>query len=401
MALAMRHASESPRPRLRALDIVRGLIMVLMAIDHVRVFSGVPAGGPTLGVFFTRWVTHFCAPGFVFFAGTAAYLHGRTLGDKRPLSRFLVVRGLWIVLLELTIMRWAWTFNFDLFDYNLAGVLWMIGWSMVVLAAVIWLPLGVVAALGLIMMFGHNLADPSIREIGRAAVESSLAWLWQLLYFGGSFNIGGSGPRLVILYSLLPWVGVMAAGYAFGRVLEGSEQERRRRCLAIGLGAVALFVVLRSFNLYGDPRPWSPPSNANGLPAALSFLNTTKYPASLLFLLMTLGPLIALLPLVEHARGAVANVLDVFGRVPLFYYVLHIPLIHVLAMVVSFVRTGAVTPWLFGNHPMEAPEQPAGYMWSLTLLYAVTFVAVGLLYFACRCFAEVKARSKNPLMSLM
>ena len=241
MALAMPHVQDgSARPRLRALDIVRGLIMVLMAIDHVRVFSGVPAGGPTLGVFFTRWVTHFCAPGFVFFAGTAAYLHGRTLGDKRSLSRFLVVRGLWIVLLELTIMRWAWTFNFDLFDYNLAGVLWMIGWSMVVLAAVIWLPLGVVAALGLIMMFGHNLADPSIREIGRAAVESSLAWLWQLLYFGGSFNLGGSGPRLVILYSLLPWVGVMAAGYAFGRVLEGSEQERRRRCLAIGLGAVAL-----------------------------------------------------------------------------------------------------------------------------------------------------------------
>jgi uncharacterized membrane protein len=391
----------SARPRLRALDIVRGLIMVLMAIDHVRVFSGVPAGGPTLGVFFTRWVTNFCAPGFVFFAGTAAYLHGRTLGDKRSLSRFLVVRGLWIVLLELTIMRWAWTFNFDLVDYNLAGVLWMIGWSMVVLAAVIWLPLGVVAALGLIMMLGHNLADPSIREIGRAAAESSLAWLWQLLYFGGSLNIGGSGPRLVILYSLLPWVGVMAAGYGFGRVLEGSEQERRRRCLAIGLGAVALFVALRAFNLYGDPRPWSSPSNANALPAALSFLNTTKYPASLLFLLMTLGPLIALLPLVEHARGTVANLLDVFGRVPLFYYVLHIPLIHVLAMAVSFVRTGAVTPWLFGNHPMEPPEQPAGYMWSLTLLYVVTFVAVGLLYFACRWFADVKARSKSPLMSLM
>ncbi len=235
-------------------------------------------------------------------------------------------------------MRWAWTFNFDLFDYNLAGVLWMIGWSMVVLAAVIWLPLSVVAALGLIVMFGHNLVRP-------VHPRASAGQRWKARSRGSGScctsadrsDIGGSGPRLVILYSLLPWMGVMAAGYAFGRVMEGDERERRRRCLAIGLGAIALFVVLRSFNLYGDPRPWSPPSNANGLPAALSFLNTTKYPASLLFLLMTLGPLIALLPLVEHARGAVANVLDVFGRVPLFYYVLHIPLIHVLAIAVSFV----------------------------------------------------------------
>ena len=374
--------------------------MVLMAIDHVRVYAGVPAGGPTFGVFFTRWVTHFCAPGFVFFAGTAAYLHGRRLPGTTALSQFLVRRGLWLVLLELTVLRWAWTFNFDVHDYNLAGVLWMLGWSMCVLAAVVWLPLNLIAGFGLAMMFGHNLLDARLPELVPQAVLSPFAWLWQVLYLGASFQIGYQGPRLVILYSLVPWIGVMAAGYAFGRVMEYPEPQRRRWCLAIGIGSILLFVVLRTFNLYGDPRPWSP-SSPNGMPALLSFLNTVKYPASLLFLLMTLGPLIALLPLVEHARGRVAGVLDVFGRVPLFFYVLHIPLIHVLAIGVSLVRTGTVTPWLFGNHPMEPPQQPPGYMWSLPLLYLVTFVTVGLLYFACRWFAEVKRRSKNPLLSLM
>ncbi len=374
--------------RLLSVDVARGLIMVLMAIDHVRVYAAVPAGGPEPAIFFTRWVTHFCAPGFVFLAGTSAYLHRATLPGTGALSRYLLIRGLWLVVVELTAMRFFWTFNFDVINYNLAGVLWMIGWSMVALAGLVWLPFNAIAAVGLAVVFGHNLIDPYSREIGRSVAESPLRWVYQFLYFGGSVRIGESGPRLAILYSLLPWIGVMAAGYAFGKVMDLPKERRRRACLAIGVASIALYIILRTFNIYGDPRDWSPQQ-------PLSFLNTAKYPASLLFLLMTLGPLIALLPLLEHARGAIARALEVFGRVPLFYYVLHIPLIHVAAIVISVIRTGTVSPWLFGNHPLEPPEPPPGYQWSLALLYLVTAVCVGVLYVACRWYAERRKATRT------
>lgn len=368
-------SAEANRARVRSLDVARGLIMVLMAIDHVRVYSGVPAGGPSAGVFFTRWITHFCAPGFVFFAGSSAFLR-RPSPDVSALSRYLVTRGLMLVLIELTVMRFSWTFNFEVMDYNLAGVLWMIGWCMVTLAGLVWLPFEAIAAIGLIVVLGHNLVDPYARDLGRAAAESPTRWIWQFLYFGGSVTLGSGGPRIAILYSLLPWIGVMAAGYAFGRVLALPIERRHRACIAIGISAIVTFIALRTFNVYGDPRQWTPEQ-------PLSFLNTTKYPASLLFLLMTLGPLIALMPVFERIGGTIGRALALFGRVPLFYYVLHIPLIHIAAMAVSLMRTGSVTPWLFGNHPMEPPDQPEGYMWSLRLLYIVTAVCVVILYFAC------------------
>jgi uncharacterized membrane protein len=363
--------------RVRSLDVARGLVMVLMVVDHVRVYAAIPAGGSTPALFFTRWITHFCAPGFVFFAGTSAWLHRATLPGIPALSRFLLLRGLWLVFLELTVMRFVWTFNFDVINYNLAGVLWMIGWSMIALAALIWLPFTLIAALGLAIVLGHNLIDPHVRDLGRALADDPLRWAYQFLYFGGSVRIGDSGPRIAILYSLLPWIGVMAAGYAFGAVLEMPEPRRRRVCVALGAGCVVLFVLLRTFNIYGDPRPWTPQQ-------PLSFLNTAKYPASLQFLLMTLGPLILLLPVFDRLRGRVTSALEVFGRGPLFYYVLHIPLIHLAAIAISLIRTGTVTPWLFGNHPLEPPEPPDGYRWSLPLLYLVTAVCVGLLYVACR-----------------
>jgi uncharacterized membrane protein len=204
----------------------------------------------------------------------------------------------------------------------------------------------------------------------------------------------------MVLYSIVPWIGVMAAGYAFGAIARLEPARRNRLCLALGLGATALFLLLRGFNLYGDPRPWTAMTQArpNGpppMPAVLAFLNTSKYPASLNFLLMTLGPTIALIPLLEHARGALARWITVFGRVPFFYYVLHIPLIHALALIVSRIKLGEVSPWLFANHPMGNPRPPDGYVWSLPLLYLVFAIAIALLYPACRWFADLKARRRD------
>jgi uncharacterized membrane protein len=391
--------------RIASIDLIRGTVMILMAIDHVRVYSGLPAGGPSPGIFFTRWITHFCAPAFVFLAGTSAFLYGRKHDD---FSRFLLTRGLWLVLLELTFLRVAWTFNFNFAHDALAGVIWIIGWSMVALAGLVRLPLAAVGTIGLAIIACHNLMDPHLETLIPTLGNDTRSALWKILYvgfFAGPIRLGVEGPDLVVLYSLVPWVGVMAAGYAFGRILTLETARRDRICLVVGLGATALFLLLRGFNLYGDPRPWSASAQgADGrppMPAPLAFLNTTKYPASLSFLLMTLGPTIAMIPLLEGARGAFARWITVFGRVPFFYYMLHIPLIHALALVVSKVWLGEVSPWLFTNHPMGNPPPPDGYPWNLSLLYTVWLVAIVMLYPACRWFADLKARRREWWLSYL
>jgi uncharacterized membrane protein len=380
--------------RIDSLDFVRGVVMILMAIDHVRVFAGVPAGGPTPGVFFTRWITHFAAPGFVFLAGTAAYLHGRKLGDRAALSRFLITRGAWLVLLELTVIRVAWTFNFDFANYMLAGVIWMLGWCMILLAVAVHLPYVAIAATGVAIVALHNVTDFFASSLQQSFGEAGPPWILKFLYTGGAVQLGGpDGPPLLVLYVLVPWIGLMMAGYAFGRVMEMPAERRRSICIKLGLALTALFILLRAPNLYGDPEPWG------GSPLAL--LATTKYPASLAFLLMTIGPLLVLLGLAERWRGRVAQVATTFGRVPFFYYVLHIPLIHLAAVVVSLVREGRVNAWLFGNHPMAPPEVPPGYRWSLTLLYAVFVICVTALYFPCRWFAKVRASKRSRWLSYL
>ncbi len=325
-------AARAPLPadgagsRAWSIDVIRGAVMLLMAIDHVRVYAGVPAGGPEPAVFFTRWITHFCAPAFVFLAGTSAYLYGRRHAD---LPRFLATRGAWLVLLELSAIRLAWTFNLDFAHYNLAGVIWMIGWCMILMAGLVKLPVAVVGALGVAVIAGHDLLG--VLGIGAAGGSGFAGALWSLLYSGNAIP-SWDAPVLFVLYTIVPWIGVMAAGYAFGRVMTMEPGRRDRLCLAIGLGAIVAFVALRWLDLYGEPRPWRDMTDRAPL---LAFLNTTKYPASLLFLLMTLGPTLALVPLLERTRGWVAERVAVFGRVPFFFYLLHIPVIHVLAMLVS------------------------------------------------------------------
>ena len=369
--------------RVRSIDVLRGLVMVLMAIDHVRVYSGLPAGGPEPALFFTRWVAHFCAPAFVFLAGSSAYLVGR----KHPgLTRFLLVRGAWLILLELTFLRLAWTFNADFAGYLMLGVIWVIGCSMILMAALVKLPAPAVGALGVALIAAHNLLDPHL-------ADGTVSSLWKLLYIGfraGPIRLTDGGPDVMVLYTIVPWLGVMAAGYGFAALLTLEPRRRDRLCLAIGPGAILLFILLRATGAYGDPRPLDAAHPA--MPALLAFLDTTKYPASLLFLLMTLGPIIAAIPLAERARGLAGDWLVVFGRVPFFFYLLHIPLIHALALAVSAIRLGEVSPWLFANHPMGNSPPPDGYTWELWLLYAVWAVALALLYPACRWFAALKAR---------
>jgi uncharacterized membrane protein len=389
----------APTSRIGSIDLIRGGVMILMAIDHVRVFSGVPAGGPTAGVFFTRWITHFCAPAFIFLAGTSIFLYGRKHAD---VSRHLLIRGAWLIFLEFTFLRVAWTFNFDFRHYEMAGVIWVIGICMILMAGLVKLPLPVVGTIGVVIIGAHNLMDSHMGALLDSLDANRFSGLWKIFYvgfFAGPIRFGADGPNLIVLYSIIPWIGVMAAGYAFGKIMTLEATQRKRLCLSIGLSAIVLFLVLRGFNLYGDPRPWHVAvEGRNGgppMPALFSFLNTSKYPASFCFLLMTLGPIITLIPLLEGFTGALARRITLFGRVPFFFYMLHIPLIHGLALVVSKIRLGVVSPWLFANHPMGNPEPPDGYVWSLPLLYLVWGITIVLLYFASRWFAGLKAKRND------
>lgn len=377
---------ERESQRIRSLDIARGIVMILMAIDHVRVYSGVPAGGPTAGVFFTRWVTHFAAPAFAFLAGTGAFLYGTKLGDRRALARYLAIRGAFLVVLELTFLREAWTFNVDFANYNLAGVIWMLGWCMILMAALVQLSPRVVGIIGVVLIVAQDVFNP----IG-SLLPSAIG---KFLYLGDAVQIGGDGPPILILYVIVPWIGVMAAGYWFGTVMTRPLDERRRICLRLGAALTLAFVAIAGISVLMQSAP-------NNAPALFRMLNQRKYPASPLFLMMTLGPTILFLPFAEGMRGTVGRVLATFGRVPLFFYLLHIPLIHLSAVVVSLIREGGVNPWLFANHPMNPGPVPAGYQWSLGLLYLVFAVDVALFYIPCRWFASVKGRDRTGLLRFL
>jgi len=366
--------------RIRSIDIVRGIVMVLMAIDHVRVFSGVPAGGPTAGIFFTRWVTHFCAPAFAFLAGTGAFLHGRRLAGRGALSRYLVTRGLMLVVLELTVIRASWTFNFHYAEFVLAGVIWMLGWCMVLLAGLVWLPTRAIAITGLCLMLFQQ-AFGLLPRLLPASIRSGVAPLWNFFYPSGQPGWDG----VTILYVIVPWLGVMAAGYAFGAIVIAEPDARRRLCLRIGLSATALFVVVAAVIAFVAPAGNDP------RPALFRALDPPKYPVSQLFLLMTLGPTIALLPLLERARGRLADLFVTFGRVPLFYYLLHIPLIHVTALAAWYLRDGTVHTEWFATAPFA--QVPRAQQWGLPLLYLVVAIDVALLYVACRWFLVYESKS--------
>ncbi len=385
----------SGRIRLDSVDLLRGIVIVIMALDHARDFFTSARFDPadltqtTAPIFLTRWITHFCAPVFVFLAGTAAFLYQSRGRSRAEVSRFLLTRGLWLVLLELTVVRWAWMFNFNYTTELLfVQVIWEIGVSMVVLAGLVYLPLRAVAAVGIAMVVGHNLLDG-------IAPQSLGPWgaLWTILHVQAPIQLGG-GRTLLVIYPLIPWIGVMAAGYAFGTLLLRPAPERRRLLLMLGGGLTLGFLALRAANVYGDPAPWTLQESAGR--TVLSFLNTTKYPPSLQFLLMTLGPAIAVLPFLERLTGPAARAVTVFGRVPLFFYVLHLYLIHALVVIVGtlagFDPQSFLRVWIFN---------PEGWGYGLPVVYLVWAGVVLALYPACRWFAGVKARRRDVWLSYL
>jgi uncharacterized membrane protein len=363
--------------RVRSIDILRGAIMVLMAIDHVRVYSGMPAGGPEPGIFFTRWVTHFCVSGFVFFAGTGIFLYEQKLNDPRALTRYLLTRGLWLIFLELIVIRFFWEFNLDLSRFILAGVIWMLGCCMILMSALIKLPFKAILVSGLVLAFGQQLFH-YVPAAFPGTLQEPVAYFWNFFYPTGLAYT----ERIAILYVLIPWIGVMAIGYAFGKLLLLPPAKRNKCCYLIGGAAITLFLIIGTITTYHQ--------SADGkLPFVFRLLNQRKYPASILFLLMTLGPLIALVPFAEWAKGWLSNVLSTFGRVPLFYYLVHILLIHLVALLVNLIRVGNPHQDWYGTAPFLGPL-PEGDRWGLPVLYLVFFLVEVILYLLCRWFARFK-----------
>ena len=398
MAAPVISVQPAPAPRIQSVDALRGAIMMLMAIDHIRdyvtrsaqQFSPTDLTRTTPAIFLTRWITHFCAPVFVLTAGLGAYFWmTRGHHSKGELSRLLVSRGVWLIVLEITILRVIF-FSQISFTANpvLLIILWAIGISMIALAALIYLPTRVVVAVSIAIIALHNLLDPvSAQRFGRAA------WIWDILHQQNVFTV--HGINFVTGYPVLPWIGVMAGGYCLGAVFEWDASRRRRLLTRMGLALVAGFVVLRAVNIYGDPLRWSHQPSA--VFTVLSFLNVTKYPPSLDFLLMTLGPALAVMAWLEKFEFRFTNPLIVFGRVPFFFYGAHLLLAHLIAMGMSFVRYGARSFLLIAPPSMGSPRQlfPADYGFPLWTMYVVWVVVLLLLYPACLWFARLKQRRRD------
>jgi uncharacterized membrane protein len=375
------HASSTAHAvtRVASIDIVRGLAMVLMALDHVRDFFSVAHFDPldlsqaTAPLFLTRWITHFCAPAFVVLAGVSAYLTGRSR-SRAELSRFLLARGLWLVALEVTLMSLVWTFNLR-YDHGLfLQVIWAIGVSMIVLAALVHLPVAAIAACSLVVIFGHNVLDGLDPQ-----TFGSWAPLWSLLHVSGSI------AHAFVAYPLVPWIAVMSLGYSIGSLFDLERERRKQWFVYFGAASLTVFVLLRTTNVYGDPADWSLQSTT--VRTLLSFVDVHKYPPSLQYLLLTLGAALLLLAGLESARGKLIEVLRTFGRVPLFFYVLHIALAHLAAGIIALAMGFGTA--LLGGDFMQVPQQ---WGFGLPVVYLAWLLVVATLYPACRWFAAVKRR---------
>jgi len=391
-------AAPASRMRIEAVDLLRGLIMILMALDHTRDYFGDLAANPTnletttIPLFLTRWVTHICAPVFFLLTGTGASLALAKRG-RAGLSRFLFTRGLWLILLEFTVVRFLWQFNLD-YQLTVLTVFWALGWAMIVLAGLVHLPVWATTAIGAVMIAAHNLLDPI-----QASAFGAFAPVWSALH-APNVLWADAGHMVFAAYALIPWIGVTAVGYGLGQVYNWPAERRRTLLLRLGVALTLAFVLLRAINTYGDPRPWQ------ALPSAewtiLSFLNTNKYPPSLLFLLMTLGPALLLLRFFDRGIPRMFRPAVIIGKVPFFYYLMHILLLHVAVVLAAWLRFGEVH-WMFESPTLDKYPitQPSGWPVGLPGVYLIWIAVVAALYPLCRWFAGVRARRRSPWLSYL
>jgi len=395
---------QATETRIASVDVLRGLVMVIMALDHTRDYLSYLRFQPEdltrsyPALFFTRWITHFCAPMFFLLAGTGAYLLRSKSGSIGRVARFLWTRGIWLIALEFTVIDFAWTFV----PFHFGGVIWSLGCAMIILGVLVWLPEQLILWLGLFIIAALDLTDGvKLGSLG------GFAPMWSLLHRMGVVP----HTEFFVLFPILPWAAVMALGYGLGKVFLLPSKQRQRRIFQVGCAATALFLVLRGLNAYGNPSSaiaatspgaWHP--QASLAMTVVSFLNLEKYPASLQFLLMTIGPSLILLSYLDRVpAGSFAEKLLqpllIFGRVPLFFYVLHLYLIHGLAVVLALAFHQPVE-WLF-HGAFWMNRLPQGYGHGLAMIYAIWMVAVALLYYPCAWFAGLKQRRRSWWLSYL
>ncbi|HYI78061.1 MAG TPA: heparan-alpha-glucosaminide N-acetyltransferase domain-containing protein [Chryseolinea sp.] len=386
-------ANIKPKSRIESIDLLRGIIMIIMAIDHVRdyfhfdafLYSPVDISQTSAGLFFTRWITHLCAPTFIFLAGVSAFFIAQRK-TRNDTSFFFLSRGIWLVLLQLTLIRFAWNFD-PFFHYNSNTIISTIGICMIVLSGLIYLPMKTIFFTGLVMVIGHNLLDGISFEEG-----TLIDALWSFLHVQKSFDLG-NGYVFAVLYPIIPWVGVMALGYCFGILYDRDYSAENRRAMLSQLGIVCLiiFFTLRTSNVYGDPNPWTKQAEIGS--TFMSFLNLEKYPPSLLFLSVTLGISLLLLAAMEGKNLSKWKPLTLFGKVALFYYVAHIFLIHLLAMLAATLTGYSWHSMIFPGPPAQGSTLLNGYGFSLWEVYAVWVLVIFLLYPLCVYWNALKIRN--------
>ena len=376
--------------RFDSIDLLRGLVMVIMALDHVRdyfhkgafLFSPTDLEQTTPAIFFTRWITHYCAPVFVFLAGTSAFMVMKRKGAAYA-SKFLFTRGLWLIFLEATFVSLAWTFSISL-NGGFFQVIWAIGFSMMVLSLLCRLPFWLILLTGFVIVAGHNALDPL-----EFAGKTPMGMFWAVMHDGGFVGFGSIG--YFIAYPVLPWIGVMLLGYCFGLFYTNEKlaEKRPSYLLAIGIASIVVFIVLRWMNVYGDPDIWS--TQQDSVYTLMSFLNVHKYPPSLDYVLLTLGPAMIFLALADNISGRVSDIFVTFGRVPLFYYLAHLYLIHLLAILnVLFFFPDFEWQRMLISDWDSFIDYFKGYGYGLPGTYLVWILVVTLLYFPSKKYAAYK-----------